>query len=350
MKATQQGAEAYEPTQEDEKAVEEAQQQRLNDKNEEMTEIAARHRETRDKELAEAGHEVQDTTQEVVEIEDPNEEPEEEQPEEKAEEQVEEKAEEQEEPDEFETLIVDGQEQKVGKDKIYDAGRRTLQKEAAADKRLAEASEKLRQAEQELARARQLPREDADTALSDSPDVKAAARAVLDGDFDEVESALSQIVKAVKQPTLNPSDISAQIKDTIAIEQAMELFEKDPKDGGYGDLYENKRLRQMVLDEEESIFNADNAAGQRRSPLIRFKEAASTVRQFRDELAGKAQPAIDEKSFDDLKSKKSQAENTPDSAGGRLRTGDGAQEKVTPSKKRKNALDAMKAARGQDLD
>ena len=110
MKATQQGAEAYEPTQEDERAVEEAQQQRLNDKNEEMTEIAARHRETRDKELAEAGHEVQDTTQEVVEIEDPNEEPEEEQPEEKAEEQVEEKAEEQEEPDEFETLIVDGQE------------------------------------------------------------------------------------------------------------------------------------------------------------------------------------------------------------------------------------------------
>lgn len=46
------------------------------------------------------------------------------------------------------TLIVDGKEVKVPKEKIIEAGRRTLQKESAADKRLQEATELWRRADE----------------------------------------------------------------------------------------------------------------------------------------------------------------------------------------------------------
>lgn len=48
--------------------------------------------------------------------------------------------------DGFETLVVDGQERRVERKQVLDAGKRTLQKEAAADRRLEEANEILRQA------------------------------------------------------------------------------------------------------------------------------------------------------------------------------------------------------------
>jgi hypothetical protein len=49
---------------------------------------------------------------------------------------------------EEDTLIVDGKEVRVSKEKIIEAGRRTLQKESAADKRLQEATELYRRAEE----------------------------------------------------------------------------------------------------------------------------------------------------------------------------------------------------------
>jgi hypothetical protein len=46
--------------------------------------------------------------------------------------------------DGLETIVIDGQERKVKREQIIEAGRRTLQKESAADKRLEEAAETLR--------------------------------------------------------------------------------------------------------------------------------------------------------------------------------------------------------------
>lgn len=48
--------------------------------------------------------------------------------------------------DGLETIVIDGQERKVKRDQVLDAGKRTLQKEAAADRRLEEAAETLRRA------------------------------------------------------------------------------------------------------------------------------------------------------------------------------------------------------------
>lgn len=62
--------------------------------------------------------------------------------------------------DGLETIIVDGKEVRVKRDQLIDAGRRTLQKEAAADRRLQEATEALNRArsyEQALLRANGMP-------------------------------------------------------------------------------------------------------------------------------------------------------------------------------------------------
>ena len=65
--------------------------------------------------------------------------------------------------DGLETIVIDGQERKVKREQIIEAGRRTLQKESAADKRLAEATETLRRAQayEQGILARQLPNQDA---------------------------------------------------------------------------------------------------------------------------------------------------------------------------------------------
>lgn len=49
--------------------------------------------------------------------------------------------------EDLETIVVDGQQVQVKRSQLFDAGRRTLQKEATADKRLQEATELLRQAQ-----------------------------------------------------------------------------------------------------------------------------------------------------------------------------------------------------------
>lgn len=49
--------------------------------------------------------------------------------------------------EELETIVVDGQQVQVKRSQLFDAGKRTLQKEATADKRLQEATETLRQAQ-----------------------------------------------------------------------------------------------------------------------------------------------------------------------------------------------------------
>lgn len=72
--------------------------------------------------------------------------------------------------DDLETIVVQGQKVQVNKSQLLDAGRRTLQKESTADKRLQEATEMHRQAQAYLASLKQQhqPSSDAD-AQNQSP-------------------------------------------------------------------------------------------------------------------------------------------------------------------------------------
>lgn len=73
--------------------------------------------------------------------------------------------------DGLETIVIDGQERKVKRDQVLDAGKRTLQKEAAADRRLEEAAETLRRAKAyEQGIMQRQPSSDADTQQQPSSD------------------------------------------------------------------------------------------------------------------------------------------------------------------------------------
>lgn len=339
-KATQQGADEYEPTEDEKKAVTEARQEAQKERVDEAGGLAKRHREDRDAKLKEADMEAPDTSQEVEHEEEPIPEAEEKPP--AAEEEVE---------DEFDTLTVDGQEQKVKKDKIYDAGKRTLQKEAAADKRLAEASDIKRQAEAEAARiiAEAKPLETGPSP-SESPDVNKIAQAIVDGDVDEVAEVLKPLtVGRSESPTpISEDKIAAIVTDVTAMNEAMGLLDVDPDKGGFKDLNDNPTLKKMLLDEEAEIVAQDKAQGEYRRPTVRLEEAAKKVRQFRDELVGSAPKA---EGFDDLQRKKQQAENTPTGAAGRASgTGASSDQPLTDKQKRDAAMKKIAAARHQDKD
>jgi hypothetical protein len=73
--------------------------------------------------------------------------------------------------DGLETIVIDGQEKRVKRDQIIEAGRRTLQKESAADRRLEEAAETLRRAKAyEQGVMQRQPSSDADTQQPPSSD------------------------------------------------------------------------------------------------------------------------------------------------------------------------------------
>lgn len=354
QKATQKGAHPDEVSEEAEKALAEAKNATIEAKVSDISDLAKQHRETRNAELKEAGHEVTDTTQEP---EDEQEESEEETADEKEEvlekPDTEEKAEEKAEKKEFDTLIVDGQEQKVDRDKIYDAGKRTLQKESAADKRLAEATEMLRKAEETMAKAQKpLPDKDEDTPALSDPDVKTIAKQLVDGDVDDVEEAISKLMQGRQPstPNISETDIRAAVSDQLAVAKAMETFKTPVETGGYGDLYENPTLQKMVFDKEAELAKHDQSVGAYRSPMERLKEAAESVRSFRDELTG-TKPASKPEGFEDLQTKKQQAESTPEGTGTRAtRTGASEAKPLTAEQKQAKRVNDMAKARGQNLE
>jgi hypothetical protein len=79
--------------------------------------------------------------------------------------------------EELETIVVDGQSVQVKRSQLFDAGKRTLQKEATADKRLQEATEMLRQAQAYAQSLRQQHQPSSDAGeLSQSPSSDATNR------------------------------------------------------------------------------------------------------------------------------------------------------------------------------
>lgn len=123
---------------------------------------------------------------------------------------------EQDEDSDMVTIVVDGEERQVSRSKIYEQGVRTLQKESAADKRLAEATERVRQADlyaaQSLARIEAQLRatqkdqnQGAPLSKQQDVDVKTRARkiiaSILDGTEEEAAEALAEAMEGRREPT-----------------------------------------------------------------------------------------------------------------------------------------------------
>ena len=108
-------------------------------------------------------------------------------------------------PEEERELIVDGKRIRVPLSKILDAGTRTIQKESAADMRLAAATELLRSAQSQQVQPAPV--------AQPSDDDAALARSIQFGTEDEAKAAIARIRNAT--PAITPQQIEALVQQQL---------------------------------------------------------------------------------------------------------------------------------------
>lgn len=225
------------------------------ERNNAVAEIAAKAKEERDKELRENGQEVVDTaSQEFGEPEveaevDPVE----------AVEVVEEK---QPEPELVE-IKVDGEVRKVEKDKILDAGIRTLQKESSADKRLEEATRLLREVQEKLVKPQesQPPQEWDDATI---------AYALEHGDEAQKAYAVRQL--RGRDNATPVEAVEKRILDTLEFRESATWFQSE-----YKDVVNDPYLLQLAAIAENNARNA----GDTRSRKELYKAIGDELRKWK---------------------------------------------------------------------
>jgi len=149
---------------------------------------------------------------------------------------------EEESPVEMVTIKVDGEEREVPRDDIYEAGIRTLQKESAADKRLAEASEILKLAKEKAEK----PLEIEDPDLSEDQDGeddfgKRFVKSFYEGEEDEAAEIVNELAKKINQRGETATEEELVNKAVFEMERrsAMSEFQQDDK---YAKINDDKAL------------------------------------------------------------------------------------------------------------
>lgn len=225
------------------------------ERNNAVAEIAAKAKEERDKELRENGQEVVDTASQ--ELGEPEVEAEVEPVE--AVEVVEEK---QPEPELVE-IKVDGEVRKVEKDKILDAGIRTLQKESSADKRLEEATRLLREVQEKLVKPQesQPPQEWDDATI---------AYALEHGDEAQKAYAVRQL--RGRDNATPVEAVEKRILDTLEFRESATWFQSE-----YKDVVNDPYLLQLAAIAENNARNA----GDTRSRKELYKAIGDELRKWK---------------------------------------------------------------------
>lgn len=180
-------------------------------------------------------------------------------------------------PDDDETIVVDGKEVKVKRDQLLDAGRRTLQKESAADRRLQEATEALNRAkayERSLLQARPSP--------------------------DAVESEEVPSADAPNRSTQSTPDLRAIVKQELWLDSADRAVDKFKED--YSDIVNDPFAMKLVVQlENERLDKAAVEGVPLGDPWKAYKAHGEEVRKW----LGKNKPATPVVSEDRLEQKRS---------------------------------------------
>jgi len=242
------------------------------------------------------------------ELESDEEEPEtKEQEVEKDEEQVEE------EPVEYEQaveIIVDGKKQTVPLSRIIDAGKRTFQKETAADKRLEEAT-KLKKEIEELRKSMSRPsgKDAADEDLEEIEDTqetdfeelqKKVTEAIQYGEDEDVSAAFGEIFKLIgsagknKMATaIDPEFIDRALEEKLTTREIARQFAKPREEGGFKDLTDNPRAYRLVYEEIDKLLY-DGAPNEWET----YQKAGDEIRKFlgweTSTPERKAEPKVDD--------------------------------------------------------
>lgn len=196
------------------------------------------------------------------------------------------------EPEQMVKIKVNGEEREVPLSQIVDAGKRTLQKESAADQKLDHASRLMKQVE-ELAKQVQQPSKDVapPKPAQDAPNLKQIVAAIQYGTEEEAEKALSELIKVqggTKQPTLTPEQVNQMVEVRLHNKSIQQKFTEPPDRGGFGDIAQDPVLYNMASE----YINLKRIQGDQRMGWEIYEEAGKAVRQWRDDMVKRfAQPA-----------------------------------------------------------
>lgn len=175
--------------------------------------------------------------------------------------------------DGFETIIVSGEERKVKREQLIDAGRRTLQKQAAADKALEEANETLRRAKAYEQRV-----------LSGQPSEQDA------GQYQQPSSdAANGFGQLAQQAT--PDQIGALIEQKLWLndaDKAVKRFQEEFKDIA-DDPY---AVRIAVMLEDERLAKARAEGAPLGDPWEAYRKHGETVRAWLGKARPQAAPTV----------------------------------------------------------
>lgn len=250
-----------------------------NQRMESLSRIANSNREARDKNIAEEGREVPDTSidQEASDEDAPDKSaaPEGSDDPDSDEDHDEDQEDDDDQEDQDEEMVkikVDGVEQEVPKSKIYDAGVRAVQKESTADVRLEKATAILKEVQDRAAVGDQLDQGDDPDDKKESPlpdlDVGELAKAIQYGSEEEAAEALTKIVSIAGRkdtdatPKATPEQIAASVMENIAFNDALKEFEQE-----YPDIYNDEKLRTMASQRDTELVKD----GDKRSYSERYK-------------------------------------------------------------------------------
>ena len=200
--------------------------------------------------------EEEESGQETEQVEEAPEEPEEEKP-------------------ETVKIKVDGKEQEVEKDKIYEAGIRTLQKETAADKRLEEATAKSKKADELLSQLQekitQLPQGAAESEAQQSTDVELLDK-IRYGDEAEAKTAMEELLtrqKATYEEKTNQVEQRVQHIENQQLQAVLTRLQSE-----YEDIFSNDILYGAAKHQVDELLLKGNP-----NTYDTYKQALDTVRE-----------------------------------------------------------------------
>jgi len=267
--------------------------------------------------------------------------PEEEAPAEEPEEpeEVEAQAEEAEKPEEQEEtegqpaermvkIKVDGREQEVPESKILEEGRRAMQKEVAADKRLQEATELLRQAKEQFGQMAQpsAPKQTRDLSRMDDLEL---ARRIQMGTEDEAAEAVAVMRD---RETVSPDNVASMVESRVLAKLKFEEVRNE-----YSDVLDDHYLQQLAVMEDQRMI----AEGDSRMPHERLPDIAKTLREWR---GPKSTGKVVVGDLEQRRSAKAAAASIP-SAHGKKSAAQSEQKPQT----REQIIEEMRKARGQSI-
>lgn len=171
--------------------------------------------------------------------------------------------------DPVETLKIDGQEREVPQSKVLEEGRRAMQKELAADKRLEEAALLKKQYEELLARATQN--------VPPPPPEEDLTEIIQNAAFDpEAAKKLAQMIKGREAAT---PDVMKLVREEISAQHMLDRFKTEFKD-----IVEDERALTLAA----SMEAQKRQAGDTRPLYDIWAEVGNDIRSWKAGLSGQS--------------------------------------------------------------